>query len=47
MDEIKTVSELFVLITEQMCDNYCKFPEQCSSEDELMEHCENCPMTRL
>lgn len=30
-----------------MCDEYCKFPEQCGSQEALDEHCDSCQMIRL
>lgn len=30
-----------------ICDNICKFRDQCNNEDELFEHCENCPMNLI
>lgn len=39
----KTLEEL----TGEFCDNYCKYPNSCSSEDELDIVCEQCPMNRM
>lgn len=30
-----------------ICDEYCRFPRECECEDELMEHCESCPLAEL
>jgi hypothetical protein len=35
-------------ITSEMCDKYCKFPDQAKDEDELFKnHCDKCPMLKL
>lgn len=35
-------------IAEDMCDNYCKWPDRISDPDDLQElHCKDCPMSRL
>ena len=35
---------------EKICDNYCKYPEIYSNEEEedkLYEHCDKCPLNKL
>lgn len=38
-------------IAEDICDHYCKFPEQYEGDDGIdrliSEHCENCPINKL
>lgn len=48
-NECPTVMELLEDIASQMCDNYCKYPEQFQGDpDEMFEEvCSKCPMTRL
>lgn len=52
----KTVSKILEEVTEEMCNKYCKFPEEYFSkykdeeeaEEKLYsEHCENCPLNKL
>ena len=51
-----TVSEQLDYIKEQICDDYCKYPEDCRSfikdPDEAWEylmrtHCATCPLNEL
>lgn len=44
----KTISQQLESIAEEICDNYCKYPEKWNEEDgELSdsEICRNCPLT--
>lgn len=34
-------------IIEDMCDNYCKMPFVCKTQDELDAVCNDCPLTKL
>lgn len=34
-------------IMESICDNYCKYPEQCFDEDDLVDKCIECPLNNL
>lgn len=47
----KTISELLEEIANEICSNYCKYPEQWDAETmgELWdsEICKNCPLNRL
>lgn len=45
----KTLSQQMEDIIGEVCDRYCKFPEQFSAEDEdkLLEICMNCPLGRI
>lgn len=29
---------------EELCDNYCKWPDECEKEEELAERCWECPL---
>lgn len=43
-----TVVSVIQSAAEEMCDRYCKFPEQYDDEEALIkERCEFCPLTRL
>ena len=50
--EDKTISQMLSEIIDQMCNNYCKYPDLWDEEAEgieLMdsEHCRNCPLNRI
>lgn len=52
MDEVKTIPKLLEEIVEQVCNDYCKWPEKWDEEAEGMELmesdiCTNCPLNRL
>ena len=32
---------------ELFCDMHCKYPEQCSSQEELDEYCSRCPLDKI
>lgn len=34
-------------IKEQMCDNYCKYPNEIKDDEELYDICGECPLGRL
>ena len=35
-------------VAEQFCDNHCRFPRECQSEEELQEqHCDSCALVKL
>ena len=47
----KTISQLLEEVANEICDNYCKYPAECSSEKEFEElldtHCLNCQLSKL
>lgn len=54
--KLLTVVELILWVIEEVCDNYCKYPEQYlrkyKNEDEAIERlcserCEKCPLNKL
>ena len=46
--EIKQAAEFWTdRAAEQICDNYCKFPELIKNEDILHKICEGCPLNIL
>lgn len=52
MSETKSITSQIHEITEDMCNNYCKYPESWDEEREGCELsesdiCSNCPMSRL
>lgn len=47
-----TVNEIIEDVAQEICDHYCKYPEQWDAEKEGMELmdsdiCINCPLSRL
>lgn len=58
MDDSKTLSEMFEDIKEEMCEHYCRFPNEYGAcgpdddpdakQDEMYEQiCSGCPLMRL
>ena len=48
----KSITDILNEIAEDICEHYCKYPEQWDEEKEGCELCEsdlckNCPLTRL
>lgn len=47
----RTFTELIEDILADICDNYCKYPEQYADDDGvdalINERCDNCPFQRL
>ena len=47
-----TIAEQMISIIEDICTNYCKYPNQFDSDDpeqekQFNEICENCPLGRI
>lgn len=34
-------------VMEEMCDNYCIYPRECSTQECLDEHCAECPLNNI
>lgn len=34
-------------VIEEMCDSFCKMPQEIEDDEELMDICENCPLNKL
>lgn len=34
-------------LAERICEEYCRWPQECKEQDELDEKCEACPLNRL
>ena len=47
MSKEKTISQILEEVASRICDDYCKFPNECKSEEELYEICEDCPLGGL
>lgn len=44
----KTIPQIIEDVKEQMCDHYCKYPEQYDNNDKMIEEqCTHCPLCRL
>ena len=45
----QTIPEIIEEVKTEICDNYCKYPELFSAEEEevLLGMCEDCPLGRL
>lgn len=46
----KTIKEQLLDIAEDICDNYCKYPEQWHGDREDLyesETCRNCPLNKI
>lgn len=44
------IHELKALVEEvqhEICDDYCKYPNQCRSQEEMHSICGNCPLEKL
>ena len=42
------LGQLVTEAAEQLCDDYCIWPDLCGSQEQLhREHCDSCPMDRL
>lgn len=35
------------VVMEKVCDKYCRFPGECSSQGELDKHCDSCELVEL
>ena len=46
-DREKSVSEIIEEVVVKICDDYCKYPDICKKEDDLMKICDECPLNRL
>jgi len=52
MKEDKTITKMLEEIADEICQNYCKWPDLWDEEKEgcdlsESEHCQNCPLNRL
>lgn len=41
-----SVVQIIESVCDKFCKNYCKYTD-CGDQDELDEHCNNCPFERL
>lgn len=49
MSEKVTINGLLNKLAADICDNYCKYQERYSEDEEeqLLKHCEDCPLNVL
>ena len=41
----KNVHQMIDEVAKKICDDYCRYPHLCNTQDELMEqHCNDCPI---
>ena len=44
----KNITQLLEEATSQICDEYCRWPWECETDEELIEgHCETCPLVQF
>lgn len=44
----KSVAQIIGEVTSDICDNYCKMPEQYEDHDEMLDAvCNDCPLNKL
>lgn len=43
----QTISEIIEEVKCEICDNYCKYPNEIKDDEELYDICEKCPLGRL
>ena len=42
------IADIIEQVKENICDNYCKYPDQYESNETMIEEqCEKCPLCRL
>ena len=46
-NESETVSDIIESVKIEICDKYCKKPDEIKDEADLIEVCEKCPLGRL
>lgn len=44
---IKIDKERLNAVIEKMCDDYCKLPDICPTQERLNRHCAECPLNNL
>lgn len=44
--EPRDFDELMAEIKQEMCDRYCKMPDEAADQEELDEFCKYCPLER-
>ena len=45
--EKKSIAQIIKETCEEMCNNFCKYPEKGLTDEELEKICEGCPLDNL
>lgn len=45
--ETEKITDTLRQIGAEICDHYCKYPQNCTSDEELEDHCCECPIVKL
>ena len=43
----KTITGMLEEIAAEICDDYCKYPNEVASQEELNKICAKCPLERI
>lgn len=46
-DAAEQKNRVMTLLTEAICDKYCRYPVECSNQDELNLHCDSCELVHM
>lgn len=46
-EEPKTVAKILEEISNEICDHYCKYPNEITDQEEMQQKCINCPLQKL
>ena len=45
--KIQTIPQIIEEVKIEICDNYCKYPNEIKDDEELYDICGECPLGRL
>lgn len=45
--KIQTIPQIIEEVKTEMCDHYCKYPNEIKDDEELCDICGKCPLGRL
>ena len=43
----KTITRMLEEIAAEICDEYCKYPNELASQEELNKICKKCPLEKI
>lgn len=43
----KTITRMLEEVAAEICDEYCKYPNELASQEELEKICEKCPLEKI
>lgn len=46
-EEPKTIPEILEEVSNEICDHYCKYPNEITDQEEMQQKCINCPLQKL